>query len=116
MRSALFPLCFNPDVLSDIRLVRITGNTEISTQLLRRFKLSKTEQPCRQRDYITAFCTAKTIEMVIIQLHRGITVIVKGTARHSVAHCQAVMLSGDRNRHGILDFLEDNHATSHSLL
>jgi len=112
----LFTLCFNSDVSSDIWLVLITGNTEISTQLLCRFKRSKTEQPCRKRDYIAVFRTAETIEMVVIQLHRRIAVIVKDTLRHSVTHRQAIMLSGDWNRHCILDSLEVNHATSLSLL
>ena len=50
------------------------------------------EQPCGKVDDITAGSAAEAEELVFIQLHAGVHVLVKWAAGHAVsAHCQPVV-------------------------
>ena len=61
-------------------LVRV--NPKVIRQLFRCVIVAQIEQLCHKVDHVTSCPAPEAIEVILIQLHTGCTVIVEGTADH----------------------------------
>ena len=92
------------------RLTRFVADTEVSRQFLRRFVATEIEQPCHKVDYIPLGSASETGEIILIQLHARMPVMVERAASHTVAaHFQLVVFSGLLYRNSRLDAFVDRH-------
>ena len=75
------------------RLIR--ADAKIFSQLLRRLKAAEIKQLRHQIDHIAGGSAAEAEEIIFIQLHAGVPVIVEGTGHHVISvHVQSTIFSG----------------------
>jgi len=92
-------------------LVRV--DPKVIRQLLRRLIVAQIEQPCYKIDHITGSPAAKAVEVVLVQLHAGCTVIVEGATGHVAApDLQTVVFGSLSHCDHRLDFFKQVHTNT----
>jgi hypothetical protein len=80
---------------------------EVRAELFRRFILRQAEQPCCKLYNVAVFGAAEAVKMVVVQLHRRISVLVENARGHTIAYAHTVIFCGRGNADGFFDFPED---------
>ena len=93
------------------RLVR--SKFKIIRQLFRRLIAAQTKQTGSELDHISVRPAAEAVEIVLVQLHTGVPVIVERTAAHPIPlHLHSVVFSSLPDGHVCLYNFVDTHVFS----
>ena len=93
------------------RLVRV--KSKIMRQLFRRLIAAQAKQTGGELNHIAVSPAAKAVEIILVQLHAGVPVIVERTAAHPIPlHLHSVVFGSLRDGHVCLYKFVDTHVFS----